>query len=96
MHQADWHITKMGCHMLGEALKHLEGRLEQSISLEVLERDCRNSVAVAALLSVMRRLNLLLCTSQCWYLMEKQPEDNVKMSYRRRLTVLRKCTNGLL
>lgn len=46
MHQADWHVTKMGCHMLGEALKHLEGRLEQSISLEVLERDCRSSLEV--------------------------------------------------
>lgn len=63
MHQADWHITKMGCHMLGEVLKHLEGRPEESILLEVLERDCRNCTADAALLSVLMRLNLVHYTS---------------------------------
>lgn len=46
MHQADWHITKMGCHMLREVLKQLGGRLKESISLEVLERDCRKSIEV--------------------------------------------------
>lgn len=49
--------------MLGEVLKHLEGRFEESISLEVLEGACRNSIAAAALLSVMMRLTLLHCTS---------------------------------
>lgn len=44
MHQTchNGHKIKMYFVMLGEVLKQLEGRLEEFISLEVLEKVCRN------------------------------------------------------
>lgn len=50
MHQTchNGHKIKMYFVMLGEVLKQLEGRLEEFISLEVLEKVCRNDTGVLA------------------------------------------------